>query len=85
MLYGTLYVNNDNDIDITSPIMIVDRRPPVRAVTMPSMARKFPESRSTVWRPCCSGTSFVARLFPRLARIRAWESTGSGPPRSGPR
>lgn len=28
MLYGTLYVNNDNDIDITSPIMIVDRRPP---------------------------------------------------------
>lgn len=27
MLYGTLYVNKDNDIDITSPIMIVDRRP----------------------------------------------------------
>lgn len=26
MLYGTLYVNKDNDIDITSPIMIVDRR-----------------------------------------------------------
>jgi hypothetical protein len=27
MLYGTLYVNKDNDVDITSPIMIVDRRP----------------------------------------------------------
>lgn len=26
MLYGTLYINKDNDIDITSPIMIVDRR-----------------------------------------------------------
>lgn len=32
MLYGTLYVNKDNDIDITSPIMIVDRRPGYDAV-----------------------------------------------------
>lgn len=61
MLYGTLYVNNDNDI--TSPIMIVDRRPGEGdhdAIYGPEV----PESQSTASPLCCSGTSSAARRFP---------------------